>query len=127
MQKYQERVIKELYKLEKRACKLQSFINSDDYPFSNESIDDQLLTSQLHSMWVYASILKRRVERFEAAVGPETSEPVSRTTPKDEDLFKKIGVVKIEDGDVEAAIEKIFNIVKKNVQEKKDGKSTQED
>jgi len=127
MQKYQERVIKELYKLEKKSCKLQDFINSDDYPFMNGHPEDELLVSQLHSMWVYASILKRRIQIFEDAVGPETSEPVSRTTLKDEKLFSSMGIVKVEDGDVEAALGRIFDIVKQKVQEKKDGKSTQED
>jgi len=121
MQKYQQRVIKELKKLEKKADKLQSFINSDDYPFMNGHPEDELLVSQLHSMWVYASILKRRIQRFDAAVGPETSEPVSRTAPKDEDLFSSMGIVKVEDGDVEAALGKIFDIVKKKVQEREDG------
>jgi len=127
MQKYQQRVIKELKKLEKKADKLQSFINSDDCPLIEGSEELDLLVSQLHSMWVYASILKRRIQRFEAAVGPETSEPVSRTSPKDEELFSSMGIVKVENGDVEAALGRIFDIVKQKVQEKKDGKSTQED
>ena len=113
MQKYQKRVIKELEKLERKACKLQDFINSDEYPFYMDSENDQLMTSQLHSMWVYASILKRRIEKFDKAIA---SDPEIGTTDED-DLFKNIGVVEIEDGDVKTALDEVFNIVKNQIKE----------
>ena len=109
MQKYQERVIKELYKLEKKSCKLQEFINSDDCPLVEGSEELDLLVSQLHAMWVYASILKRRIQNFSVSTGMKD--------PEDKDLFENIGMVEVEDGDVEAALGKIFDIVKNKMKE----------
>ena len=125
MEKYQKRVVKELFKLEKKATALQAFINSDDYQEKIGSEGDELLVSQLHSMWVYASILKRRIQNF--IVPATASEPVSRTTPEDDDLFKNIGIVEIKGGDVKAALDEVFDIVKNKIKEDADGKSTQKD
>ena len=125
MEKYQKRVVKELFKLEKKATALQAFINSDDYQEKIGSEGDELLVSQLHSMWVYASILKRRIQNF--IVPAIESEPVSRTSPEDDDLFKNIGIVEIKGGDVKAALDEVFDIVKNKIKEDADGKSTQKD
>ena len=121
MKKYQKRVIKELKKLEKKSSKIQAFINSDNCPLVEGSQEQELLVSQLHSMWVYASILKRRIQGFEEAVGPETKEPTAKEL-EESDLFKNIGVVKVEDGDIKGALDEVFNIIKDRIKEDADVK-----